>query len=245
MDGDRLFPEPSLASRVYQSGLELRCDPNGVFRDPPADVAHLVGAQAALVPHHVRYCLGSWIAAAAGGLGEGFRSGNRREMNSLGEDIMFVFPGRAPAVAGNMSSGRTYNLTDQDYHDILQEAPHVRAVARRCCRVWTFARSATTATPTAKSAACLPTTTDSLPAAVRRTLAEPGRRIAAPPGRCARRRDAEEPVSRAASGRQHHPAERHSLPGDRRGAARGTWRQQFHQQSRLPALQHHARSSSR
>ena len=39
------------------------------------------------------------------GLGEGFRSGNQREMNSLGEDIMFVFPGRAPAIAGNMSSG--------------------------------------------------------------------------------------------------------------------------------------------
>jgi len=63
------------------------------------------------------------------GLGEGFRSGNHREMNSLGEDIMFVFPGRAPAVAGNMSSGRSYNLTDDDYREILQEAPHVRSAA--------------------------------------------------------------------------------------------------------------------
>jgi putative ABC transport system permease protein len=63
------------------------------------------------------------------GLGEGFRSGNQREMNSLGEDIMFVFPGRAPAVAGNMSSGRSYNLTDDDYRDISQEAPHVRSAA--------------------------------------------------------------------------------------------------------------------
>jgi putative ABC transport system permease protein len=63
------------------------------------------------------------------GLGEGFRSGNQREMNSLGEDIMFVFPGRAPAVAGNMSSGRSYNLTDDDYRDILQESPHVRSAA--------------------------------------------------------------------------------------------------------------------
>ncbi|HEY1730799.1 MAG TPA: ABC transporter permease [Terriglobales bacterium] len=69
------------------------------------------------------------------GLGEGFRSGNRREMNSLGEDIMFVFPGRAPAVAGNMSSGRNYNLTDDDYHDILQEAPHIRAAARVVSRM--------------------------------------------------------------------------------------------------------------
>jgi len=63
------------------------------------------------------------------GLGEGFRSGNRRELNSLGEDIMFVFPGHAPAVAGNMSSARAYHLTDQDYRDILNEAPHVRAAA--------------------------------------------------------------------------------------------------------------------
>jgi putative ABC transport system permease protein len=63
------------------------------------------------------------------GLGEGFRSGNRRELNSLGEDIMFVFPGRAPAVAGNMSSGRAYNLTEQDFQDIVKEAPHVRLAA--------------------------------------------------------------------------------------------------------------------
>ena len=33
------------------------------------------------------------------GLGEGFRSGNRREMAEFGKDIMFIFPGRAPAVA--------------------------------------------------------------------------------------------------------------------------------------------------
>jgi putative ABC transport system permease protein len=63
------------------------------------------------------------------GLGEGFRSGNRRELNSLGEDIMFVFPARAPTVAGNMSSARDYNLTDQDYQDIVREAPHVRVAA--------------------------------------------------------------------------------------------------------------------
>ncbi len=62
------------------------------------------------------------------GLGEGFRSGNRKELNSFGEDIMFIFPGRAPAVAGNMSSGRLYKLTYQDYLDIARDAPHVRAV---------------------------------------------------------------------------------------------------------------------
>jgi putative ABC transport system permease protein len=60
------------------------------------------------------------------GVGEGFRSGNKRELAELGHDIMFVFPGRAPAVAGNMNSARSYLLTYQDYTDITQQAPHVR-----------------------------------------------------------------------------------------------------------------------
>src|ERR1700752_1379178 len=59
------------------------------------------------------------------GLGEGFRSGNHRQPNTRGEDIMFVSPGRAHAVAGNMSSGHEYRLTDQDFQDIAREAPHV------------------------------------------------------------------------------------------------------------------------
>src|SRR3954463_659743 len=52
------------------------------------------------------------------GLGEGFRSGNKREMAEYGKDIMFLFPGRAPAVKGNMSSARSYLLTYQDFEDI-------------------------------------------------------------------------------------------------------------------------------
>ncbi len=60
------------------------------------------------------------------GLGEGFRSGNKRELAQYGKDIMFIFPGRAPAVAGSMNSARNYLLTYQDYADIRSEAPHVR-----------------------------------------------------------------------------------------------------------------------
>jgi putative ABC transport system permease protein len=60
------------------------------------------------------------------GLGEGFRSGNKRELAQYGKDIMFIFPGRAPAVQGSMNSARKYLLTDQDYLDIRREAPHVR-----------------------------------------------------------------------------------------------------------------------
>src|SRR5580698_2578720 len=60
------------------------------------------------------------------GLGEGFRSGNKRELAQYGKDIMFIFPGRAPVVEGSMSSARNYLLTYQDYLDIRKD---VRAVS--------------------------------------------------------------------------------------------------------------------
>src|SRR5580698_7722217 len=56
------------------------------------------------------------------GVGEGFRSGNKRELAEFGQDIMFLFPGRAPAVKGNMNSARSYLLTYRDYLDIRQLA---------------------------------------------------------------------------------------------------------------------------
>jgi putative ABC transport system permease protein len=62
------------------------------------------------------------------GLGEGFRTGNQRGLSEYGENIMFLFPGRAPAVAGSMNSAREYRLTYQDYLDIRKESPHIRAV---------------------------------------------------------------------------------------------------------------------
>jgi putative ABC transport system permease protein len=62
------------------------------------------------------------------GVGEGFRSGNMREMAEFGKDIMFLFPGRAPSVKGNMNSARSYLLTYNDYLDI-RRTPTVRNAA--------------------------------------------------------------------------------------------------------------------
>ena len=62
------------------------------------------------------------------GLGEGFRSGNRKQMDSIGENVMMIWGGRAPAIAGNQLSGRWYHLTYQDYLDI-KHAPYVRDAA--------------------------------------------------------------------------------------------------------------------
>src|SRR5579872_2141992 len=62
------------------------------------------------------------------GLGEGFRSGNRRQLDDIGKDIMFLFPGRAPAVEGQHQGMKPYFLTYQDTVDIAQQANLVRAV---------------------------------------------------------------------------------------------------------------------
>ena len=63
------------------------------------------------------------------GLGEGFRSGNRRQLETMGQDIIFIFPGRVPAVAGQRQGMKQYFLTYQDYLDIRNEARLVRNVA--------------------------------------------------------------------------------------------------------------------
>jgi putative ABC transport system permease protein len=56
------------------------------------------------------------------GLGEGFRSGQNRQLKQLGQDIMFTFPGRIPAVEGSTLSGRTYHFTYQDYLALRDQA---------------------------------------------------------------------------------------------------------------------------
>src|SRR6478672_9218671 len=61
------------------------------------------------------------------GLGEGFRSGNRKQFDSLGENVMFVWGGRAPAVEGSFTGLRQYYLTYKDYLDILTDCPDVKA----------------------------------------------------------------------------------------------------------------------
>ncbi len=63
------------------------------------------------------------------GLGEGFRSGQARQLSNLGQDIMFAFPGRIPAVAGSLQSGQTYHFTYDDYLAIKDEARTLKAVS--------------------------------------------------------------------------------------------------------------------
>ena len=61
------------------------------------------------------------------GLGEGFRSGNRKQFDSIGENVMFIWSGRAPAVQGSFTALRQYYLNYRDYQDILINCPSVSA----------------------------------------------------------------------------------------------------------------------
>ena len=63
------------------------------------------------------------------GLGEGFRSGNKREFDELGENVMFIWSGRAPIMQGSFTSLRQYYLAYRDYRDIMEEARSVGLAA--------------------------------------------------------------------------------------------------------------------
>ncbi len=60
------------------------------------------------------------------GLGEGFRSGNRKEFAQIGENVMFIWSGRAPALQGSFTALRQYYLNYRDYQDIMRDCHSVR-----------------------------------------------------------------------------------------------------------------------
>ncbi|PYX75849.1 MAG: ABC transporter substrate-binding protein [Acidobacteria bacterium] len=63
------------------------------------------------------------------GLGEGFRSGQAKELATLGQDIMFTFSGRIPGVQGSTQSGRLYHFTYQDYLAIRDDSKFIRIIS--------------------------------------------------------------------------------------------------------------------
>src|SRR5260221_13190354 len=68
------------------------------------------------------------------GLGEGFRSGNRKQFDSLGQNVVFIWSGRAPVMQGSFTALRQYYLTYRDYEDILRECPSVGTAAAAISR---------------------------------------------------------------------------------------------------------------
>ncbi len=60
------------------------------------------------------------------GLGEGFRSGQRRSLNEVGTDVIMIFGGTVPALPGQHEGMRPYQLTLEDAAAVTAGAPHVR-----------------------------------------------------------------------------------------------------------------------
>jgi len=60
------------------------------------------------------------------GLGEGFRTGQKKQLSTLGEDVLFIWGGRAPAVEGNFNGMRQYYLTVRDWQDVVRECNECR-----------------------------------------------------------------------------------------------------------------------
>jgi len=63
------------------------------------------------------------------GVGEGFRSGQHKNLANIGEDVIFIWSGQVPAMDGQHQGMRRYYLTHQDYLDIKKEATLVKDVA--------------------------------------------------------------------------------------------------------------------
>ncbi len=68
----------------------------------------------------IAWGVGSLLLLA--GVGEGFRNGNRKQLETFGKNIIFFFGGRAPAVEGSFNSAKWFNLTYDDYLAIKNES---------------------------------------------------------------------------------------------------------------------------
>jgi putative ABC transport system permease protein len=61
------------------------------------------------------------------GLGEGFRSGQHRQLSTFGNDVVMMWNGNIPAVANQHTGMRPYELTPGDENE-MRKLPQVRAV---------------------------------------------------------------------------------------------------------------------
>src|SRR6201984_1703792 len=113
-----------------RGGMILRAIPMGMLLDIVRQSLSTLWAhklRSFLTMFGIAWGVGSLLLLV--GLGEGFRSGQEKQLAELGQDIMFVFPGRIPAVAGSYQSGQPYYLNYGDYFAIRDQARFLRAVS--------------------------------------------------------------------------------------------------------------------
>jgi putative ABC transport system permease protein len=67
------------------------------------------------------------------GLGEGFRSGQHKQLSQFGDDVVMVFNGTIPALADQHTGMRPYELTLRD-EAVIRQLPEVRGVTAELAR---------------------------------------------------------------------------------------------------------------
>ncbi len=97
------------------------------FRDTLGQVFRAIGAnklRSFLTMFGIAWGVGSLLVLV--GLGEGFRSGQRKNLSKLGNDLIMMWNGTIPAVANQHTGMRPYQLTLRDY-EAVSKLPEVRA----------------------------------------------------------------------------------------------------------------------
>jgi putative ABC transport system permease protein len=98
------------------------------FSDTLAQVYRAIGAnklRSFLTMFGIAWGVGSLLVLV--GLGEGFRSGQHRQLETLGNDLVMMFNGTIPAVANQHTGMRPYELTVGD-ETAVRQLPELRAV---------------------------------------------------------------------------------------------------------------------
>ncbi len=75
----------------------------------------------------IAWGVGSLLLLA--GVGEGFRNGNRKQLESFGKNIIFFDGGHAPAIPGSFASSKWFNLTYDDVVAIQNESKYAIHIA--------------------------------------------------------------------------------------------------------------------
>jgi putative ABC transport system permease protein len=97
------------------------------FRDTLGQVLRAIAAnkmRSFLTMFGIAWGVGSLLVLV--GLGEGFRSGQKRNLAHLGNDLVMMWNGTIPAVANQHTGMRPYQLTMRDY-EAVRVLPELRA----------------------------------------------------------------------------------------------------------------------
>ena len=117
-----------LPPRIFFDALSGRRAAMQTFADTLGQVFRAIAAnklRSFLTMFGIAWGVGSLLVLV--GLGEGFRSGQHRQLSTLGNDLVMMWNGTIPAVANQHTGMRPYQLTMGDA-EAVRHLPELRAV---------------------------------------------------------------------------------------------------------------------